>query len=90
MELAYLCGLLHNVGTSLVVSRFSALDSTIGADDMLGLVEEFSAPTGSMLVGIGFGIFTYVCQIRRNFDKVIAKFSQRSPISLFKYQESNL
>ena len=50
VELAYLCGLLHNVGTSLVVSRFSALDGTIGADDMLGLVEEFSAPTGSMLV----------------------------------------
>lgn len=50
VELAYLSGLLHNVGTSLVVNRASALDSTINADDMLDLVEEFSARTGSMLV----------------------------------------
>lgn len=50
VELAYLCGLLHNVGTALVVNRMSALERTLDVDDMLDLVDEFSRPTGCMLV----------------------------------------
>ena len=46
VEMAYLCGLLHNVGTPMVVNRVYELDQTLTERDILELIDRFSSEAG--------------------------------------------
>ena len=50
VEIAYLCGLLHNVGAPLVVNRVSQLSDGLTEAQVISLVDEYAAATGLMLV----------------------------------------
>ena len=50
VEIAYLCGLLHNVGVPIVVHRVLELDPEISADQAHALCLEFGPLAGAVLV----------------------------------------
>ena len=51
VEVAYLCGLLHNVGVAVVVNRVRSMHlADLTKEDMQKLVAEMSAPAGRVLV----------------------------------------
>lgn len=51
VEVAYLCGLLHNVGVAVVVNRVRSMHlDDLSRDDMAKLVREMSGPAGRVLV----------------------------------------
>jgi HD-like signal output (HDOD) protein len=50
VEIAYLCGLLHNVGASLVVNRVFQLDENLTEADVRSLEAEFAQEAGLLLV----------------------------------------
>ncbi len=50
VEMAYLCGLLHNVGAPLVVNRVSQLAPDLSEAEMADVVEQFASAAGIMLV----------------------------------------
>lgn len=50
VELAYLAGLFHNVGTPLVVRFIESYEETISADRVESLIEEFGMPAAQMLL----------------------------------------
>jgi len=50
VETAYLCGLLHNIGTPLVINRLAQLDSDLSQSDMIELADLFNTPAGLLLV----------------------------------------
>jgi HD-like signal output (HDOD) protein len=50
VEIAYLCGLLHNVGTPLVVNRLAALDASLDQDDLLAITTQYAPQAGIILV----------------------------------------
>ena len=51
VEVAYLCGLLHNVGVAVVVNRVRSMHlSDLTEEDMQRLIVEMSSPAGRVLV----------------------------------------
>ncbi len=50
VEIAYLCGLLHNVGAPLVVNRLSQLAPSLSEAEMVAMVDQFASAAGIMLV----------------------------------------
>ncbi|XOV81579.1 MAG: HDOD domain-containing protein [bacterium] len=50
VEIAYLCGLLHNVGAPLVINRLAQLDPDLDEAHMLDLARAFTTPAGLLLV----------------------------------------
>lgn len=50
VETAYLCGLLHNIGTPLVINRLAQMDPGLSQSEMLELGNLFTTPAGLLLV----------------------------------------
>ena len=50
VETAYLCGLLHNIGTPLVINRLAQMDPALSQPDMVELAALFTTPAGLLLV----------------------------------------
>ena len=50
VEIAYLCGLLHNIGTPLVINRLAQMDPDLGQSEMIELSNLFTTPAGLLLV----------------------------------------
>ncbi len=50
VEIAYLCGLLHNVGAPLVINRVTQLEPKLAEQDVVELVATFAQDTGLLLV----------------------------------------
>ena len=50
VETAYLCGLLHNSGTPLVINRLAQMAPDLGQSEMIELANLFTTPAGLLLV----------------------------------------
>jgi HD-like signal output (HDOD) protein len=51
VEVAYLCGLLHDIGTPVVLQRLSEVAPELADEDALGICRELAAMTGTRLAG---------------------------------------